>query len=297
MQIRYTTTLTLTTVLVAGLLGACGASRDVAYTSAAEVKTSAGAAVDSALETSANAAWDQRENLLKLREAIKLYEQLAGQQPTRRDVMARLARAYYLLGYGHLEEESEVLAAYHAGASWGERILGLSPKFRERVAAGEDDYKVLDTTSKEDAPGIYWAYANLGKWAVRKGFTTVLKFKSKLKAFIDRVAELDPEYYFGAADRGLGAFYAKAPSFAGGDLDKAKQHFDRSLEIAPNYFGTKVLMANYYAVKRQDRALFARLLNEVIAGDPNTLPDAIAIQKIEQIKAKALLGQIEDLFE
>ncbi len=275
------------------LLG-CGASRDQAYTAKAEPSA---ATVDEALLTQAEELWGQREDVAKLKEALATYEQVAAQQPDNRDVLTRLARGNYLLAYGYLTNEEEVLAAYDKGASWGERILGLRPEFRDRIAAGEQDYEILDITQKEDAPGIYWAYSNLGKWSVAKGFTTVVKNKSKLKAFIDKVVLLDPEYYHAAADRGLGAYYAKAPSFAGGDLNKAKEHFDKSLELAPGYFGTKVLIAEYYAVKMQDRELFEKLLNEVINGDANAMPDVVPIQKVDQRRAKELLAKAVDLFE
>jgi hypothetical protein len=92
-------------------------------------------------------------------------------------------------------------------------------------------------------------------------------------------------------------YYAKAPSFAGGDLVKSKYHFDRSLEIAPNYFTTKLLMAEFYAYKTQDREMFVRLLNEVINTDPAVLPNDIPEQKISQAKAKALLAKVDDMFE
>jgi tetratricopeptide (TPR) repeat protein len=131
---------------------------------------------------------------------------------------------------------------------------------------------------------------------VAKGFTTVLKYKNKLKAFVDRVVELDPQFFHGAGDRGLGAFYAKAPSFAGGDLGKAHQHFTRSLEIAPNYFGTKLLIAEYYATKKQDKTLYTKILQEVLAADPKVIPEIAPEQMADQVKAQRLLDLTEDKF-
>ena len=284
------------TILV--LTGAgCGASRQQSYL--IDSATSHGAATSTTTDPAAEAEslWAQREDPAMLKAALAEFEKVANAHPERRDVLSRLSRGYYLLAYGHLTEDAEILAAHDAGASWGERILGLRKEFRDRIAAGEDDDDALVATKVEDVPGIYWAYANLGKWSVRKGFTTVLKNKSKLKAFIDRVTELDEKFYYGAGHRGLGAFYAKAPSFAGGDLEKAKAHFEKALAVAPGYFSTKVLMAEYYATKEQDRELFEKLLNQVIAGDPNAIAGVVPIQKIEQDKAKALLAQAEDLFE
>jgi hypothetical protein len=283
------TLLIATALLAAG----CGAKRSTAYLTEA----AAGGGETATLEEQALAAWDAREDTAHLREALGLYEQLVEQDPTDRSSMEMLSRGYYLLAVGHLDDEDEKLAAYDSGASWGERILGLSEDFRACVAGGAKDYECLEHATKIDVPGIYWAYANQGKWAVGMGFATVLKHKSKLHAFISRVAELDPEYYYGAAGRGLGAYYAKAPSFAGGDLDVAKGHFDTSLELAPDYVGTKVVMAEYWAVKSQDREAFERLLNEALAVDVTVYPDIVPIQKLEQANARKLLDQADDLFE
>ena len=40
---------------------------------------------------------------------------------------------------------------------------------------------------------------------------------------------------------------------------KAKEHYDKSIAVSPNYFGTKVILAQYYAIKKQDKALFKDL--------------------------------------
>ncbi len=275
------------------LVSACGAKRNTAYLTDA----AAGADAAATLEEQAQAAWDAREDSARLADALGLYEQLAAANPDNRGYMETLSKGYYLQGVGHLDTPEEVLAAYDAGASWGERILGLSDGFRACVEGGAADYECLDHATVDDVPGIYWAYGNMGKWAVGMGFTTVLKHKNKLHAFISKVHELDVQYYYGAADRGLGAYYAKAPSFAGGDLDLAKTHFEASLAVAPDYFSTKVLMAEYWATKSQDKDEFVRLLNEVIAGDPTVYEDVIPIQKLEQQRAQDLLGQADDLFE
>lgn len=278
----------------------CGASRQSAYLAdpkAPQTKAAGDPQGLTAQEQQADAQWEQRGSTAALKRALQLYKGIVAVRPDHRHALERLARGYYLLAYGHYTEEQQVLDAYDEGARWGERIMGLRAEFRQRIAGGDKDYEALAVAKKEDAPGIYWAYANLGKWSVLKGFTTVLKNKSKLKAFIDKVAQLDPRFYHGAADRGLGAYYAKAPSFAGGDLDKAQQHFKRALALSPAYLGTKVLMAEYYAVKRQDKALFKRLLDEVLGADPQVLPDVAPIQRIEQRRAKKLLAKIDDLFE
>lgn len=319
MRTKNTCVVTFGILILAILCMGCGASRQSGYLSGAEAAkaeadkaaasqpassqpTSQPADPMAAMIQEAAAHWDKREDVNELRKALTAYEKLATDKPDNRQALARLARGYYLLAYGYLKDDAEKLAAYDKGASWGERIMGLRPEFRKKVESGIKDYKALDVAQKEDLAGIYWSYANLGKWSAIKGFLTKLKNKTKLKAFITRVAELDKDFYYGAGDRGLGAFYAIAPAIAGGDPMKAIVHFNKSLAAAPNYLGTKVLMARELAGKKiaadktLDKAMFKRLLKEVLAGDPKVLPDAIPIQKIEQRKARELLDKIDEIF-
>ena len=299
------TTLGLSILIIVGLCVGCGASRQSAYldTTDAVKKEAAKPAPEGAEDPvavafkAAEEAWAKRDDGAQLKVALAKYEEVVKLKADHRDALARLARGYYLLGYGYAKTDEEILAAYDTGARWGERMMGLNPEFRKRIAAEVNDDEALSVCTKEDVRGIYWAYANLGKWSVKQGFTTVVANKNKLKAFISRVAELDESYYYGAGHRGLLAFYAKAPSMFGGDLNKAKEHYDASIKIAPNYFGTKVILARYYATKKQDKALFKKVLEEVVAGDLNSIPDVMPMQKIEQRKAKELLAEIDEHFD
>ena len=295
----------LSALVIVGLCAGCVASRQSAYlktgdTVKPEPARVAPAHTQAAVArawAAAEAAWAEREDPRSLKAALEQYEAVVKLKPDHRDAMARLARGYYLLGYGYAKTDAEILAAYDAGARWGERMMGLNPEYRKRMEAKVNDELALSACTREDVPGIFWAYANLGKLSVMQGFTTVLKNKGKVKAFIDRVTVLDEKYYHGAGHRGLLAYYAKAPAFTGGDLARAKEHYHRSMAVAPNYFGTRVLMARYYATKMQDKALFRELLQGVIDGDPSVLPDVIPIQKIEQRKARELLAEMDELFE
>jgi hypothetical protein len=57
-----------------------------------------------------------------------------------------------------------------------------------------------------------------------------------------------------------------------------------------------VLMAESYAVKKQDRALFAKLLDEVLATPDAVIPDLVPETRIEKDKARELKAKIDDLF-
>jgi len=124
----------------------------------------------------------------------------------------------------------------------------------------------------------------------------MLANKDKYRAAMERCLMLDPGYFHGGPDRYFGAFYAVAPSFAGGDLSKSEEHFHRAFAAAPDYLATKVLMAENLAVKRQDRALYERLLQEVLAASDGVMPGLEPETRVEKQKAAELLQQADDKF-
>jgi len=282
-------------LVCAFLISGCGAGRQAAYLQTIE-KTTEEIQVENYL-AEGDEYFNNRGETENLDAAIKSWEKVLDIDPFNKKALESLAIACYWMANGHLEDVEDKMEYYHKGAQYGERCMALNPEFKALMAEGKKDYECLHVLGAEELPAVYWVYGNLGKWAVHKGFVTVLKYKSKLKAFVDWVAETDETFYYAAGHRGLGVFYAKAPSFAGGDLGKSMFHFERSLEIAPDYFGTKVLMAEYYAYKAQDRELFERVLNEVLAADPTIIPEVGPEQVMEQENARKLLEKADDMFE
>lgn len=248
--------------------------------------------------TQAQEAWNRRENAQELEKAITLYEQAIAIQPNQLEVLTQLARAYYFLADGYRRSDPEAqLTLYDKAASYGEKAMALHPEFYKKVKTegvkAEDAVGVL---SEEYLPAVYWTASAIGKWARAKGFTTLLAQRNRVRKIMEWVTEKNPTFFYGGPYRYWGAYYALSPAFAGGDLNKSRENFQKSLEVEPNYFGTKVLMADTYATKAQDRELYEKLLKEVLSGNPEILPDVIPEQKVEQAKARDLLALTEDRF-
>ena len=107
--------------------------------------------------------------------------------------------------------------------------------------------------------------------------------------------KLEEHFFYSAAHRYLGVIYAKAPAIAGGDMKRAKVHFDASLANAPNYLATTVLWAEFYAVKAEDKAGYKAKLEWVKQAD-DVVPEITAENKVEKKKAQRLLSMIEEKF-
>ena len=246
------------------------------------------------------AAWAKRDDRAQADAAIKAWSKAAELDPTNGDVRANLARAHYYYAEAFLRDEAskdQLLATLEKGTTWGEEsIVILSPEFAKRAAANEKFEEAVKVADAKAIAGLYWYGVNLGRWARAKGIATLLGNKDKAKAVMDRVLELDEKFFYGAPHRYFGAYYSLLPSIAGRDPDKSKEHFEKSLAIEPKYVGTKVLYADTYAVKTQNKDLFKKLLDEAIASPDDVIPELAAETKVEKQKAAALLKQIDDLF-
>ena len=287
--------------LVGTALGGC-AGRTAAWEVEETAKAAAGKAPDAEahrrLVEEGDAAWAERTDPAKIREAIAKWSEAVDLDPTDWETMVKLTRAHYFLADGYLRDDEEAyLKTMDEGVRWGERaMMTVSPGFKKKMQAGAKIPEAVQEVGKEGVGALYWYASNLGKWAKKKGFTVVLGQKDNIKAIMERALELDPTYFYGGPDRYFGAYYAIAPAFAGGDLDKSLAHYQKSLEIAPNYAGTYVLMAENLAYKKQDRKMFEENLKKVLEMPDDVIPELVAETRVEKGKAKELLAQIDELF-
>jgi tetratricopeptide (TPR) repeat protein len=286
----------------------CGSGREAAWNTTPETTTTQNQSAAAATQRSTvieegTALWGERIEEAKLVQAIRKWEQAAEMDPSDHEHWVRLARAYYFLADGHMSfdeaRKDEMIATFEKGIEAAERaLIALSPDFAQRMRAGtriEEAIAVLDASA---VPALYWRSSNMGKWGIAKGFATVLSYKDEIRAVMARCLELDATYFYHGPHRYFGAFYARIPAFAGGDLEKSKQHFDAALAAAPDYLGTRTLYAEFYAVKSQNRQVFDEMLDAVIAADVSTLAEDIRPENtIEQRRAQALKAKADELFE
>jgi hypothetical protein len=242
----------------------------------------------------ADSLWELRGTPEKAREMLSAYINAAEANPTDVNLAARLSRAYYLVANYVETDQEKKDELFTKGLEVGERTLGLFPEFRKIYQDTKDEKKALQGVGIDGIEVIYWTGANLGKWAAEKNLLIRLGNKSKIEAYNQRVFDLDRNFFYGAADRFFGALPTKVP---GGDLNLSKFHFEKSIELAPNYFGTRTLYADYYATKAQDRDTFVKQLQYVINTPYDVIPEIAPENKYEQEYAKKLLERVDEFFK
>lgn len=301
---RQALAFTTSSLLAVALAGGCGTTREAKWDDQQAPK--ADAAPDAgdraaALIAEGDALWAERLDKAKLQQAIAKWEEAATLSESA-DLAVKLSRGHYLLADGHFALEGDVEnrdAHYTKGLDWAEKAIQLTaPEFVAAVKAGEKHRDAIKKAPKEAVPGMYWYATNMGKWATSKGFATVLRYKDDIKATMDHVMALDSGYFYAAPYRYFGAYEARTAGIAGGSLQKSEEAFQKSVELAPHYLATKVLWAEYLCPKQGEggKETAKRLLEEVIAADPNALPDVAPENTIEQKKAKALLAKLDEMF-
>ncbi len=252
-----------------------------------------------ALVAEGDAAWANRGDRAQLELAITKWEAAVQVKDDDWATYDKLARGIYLLADGWLSFEKEeklelFLTTHQKGYDYAQRgLAALSKDFEQRLATGVDMKDAVALIGREGVGLMYWYATNLGKWGNAQDITVVLKYKDRIVSIMSRVTELDPTYFYGAPDRYWGAFYSIAPSFAGGDLDKSWDHFQSSIKLEPKYVATYNLIAENYAPKKQDGALFDQMIKTVMDTPMDAIPGLEPEFAVEKRKAELLVKRRE----
>ena len=290
-------------LFMAAMVAACGSTRDTAWETTAEsaaLDDTARAKVTDLL-AQANAAWDQRTDPAQAKAAIDALQAATAIDPSNAEAFSNLSHAIYFYADCHLrfdEDKPDLYKNTHEeGIKAAEKALSaMSPEFAKQMASGaliEDAVEVLDARA---VPALYWRSSNLGRWATLDSFATLLSYKDETRAIMEFCLDAKPTYWYQAPDRYFGVFYARTPGFAGGDMKKSAAHFNVAIDAQPNYFGTRILMAEEWAIKEDNRALFEELINYVLEGDVNAIPYIKPENECEQRKARKLMDNIDEYF-
>jgi len=182
----------------------------------------------------------QREDLSSAKRAAEIWSAKAG---TDFDAAWKLARASYWIG-GHAPE-GERRAALERGVVAGETAARLGPDRPE---------------------GHYWLAADMGALAESFGMSQGMKYRSRIKAELERVAAIDAAWEQASAVTALGRWYYLVPRLFGGSRSKADEHFRRALDQFPHSVTALLFLAE--SLTAQKKTDDARTLLQRIADAP-----------------------------
>ena len=255
------------------------------------------------LASKARELWKLREDEAKAKAAIDSWNQAVKADPSRADIYRELAYAHYYMNnvFVRWQEDADDVerANYEKGVKAAELALSTAnPAFAKTVLAGGDKDSAwttaLKSATKDDVKALYWYATNLAKWALKDGIGSLLKYKDRAYAIMQRCKELDNSFWYGGPSRYLGAYWLKIPF--GKSPEKSKANFEAAIQAAPHYLDSKLLFAEIYAVRTDDQELFKKTLNEVVESADDIHKDLVPENKNAKRIAKKMLQDIDDWF-
>jgi len=244
---------------------------------------------------------------------LKLYESLLDSSPNNRELLLATCSNFTQYGVAYLETEAAVLgeAQHHDEvAHLNARALkmylrakGYCMRAMELRFPGigqqllTDPGPALTKAEKKDVPLLYWTAASWGS-AIALGLDRpeLAIDMPAVRALAERAIALDESWSKGALHE-MFISLDSLPEALGGSVEKARQHFNRAVELQKGlYPGPYVALATGVVVPAQNREEFEKLLHTALEIDPEKDPSMRLVTLVQQRRARALLDHIETMF-
>jgi predicted anti-sigma-YlaC factor YlaD len=243
---------------------------------------------------------------------LKTLESLLSELPEHRGLLLSACKGFTQYGFAFVQGEAAYVEArdYHRAQEMRERALQLYLRARGYGLRGLElsnrgigaalpvnPDSAAGEIEKQDQDLLYWTAASWGA-AISVGMDhpELLADVSVVRAMMERGLELDETYDGGAFHEAM-MILESAPAVMGGSPERARQHFNRAIEISGGRkASTYVTLAEAISVPAQNRAEFTAMLEKALAVDPEAdLPNRLANLVIQK-KARWMLSRADELF-
>ncbi len=246
--------------------------------------------------------------------ALKLYESLLVSLPTHDGLRLTTGRLYIMYANAFIQtpadmtprqeiEAKEALLQRAKNLYFRGRdillvaLLRKNPLLLEQLKARKYE-EALAPYGPKDIDFLYWAAVGwIGAFAADPFDMKQLTALPEAGALMERVVALDLHYGQGAIDVFYIMYYGSLPQYMGGDLGKARAHFEKAMAAASRGDTSPLLsMATTVSVKEQKAGEFKALLSRVLEVEVDKYPEYRLVNTLNQRKARWLLEHIDDYF-
>jgi hypothetical protein len=266
-------------------------------------KTMTVAATASLLEDVAKASYKQSDlNLIRqgMPSYLMLIDGMIEALPGNKHLLVSAAQLYAAYASAFIQDEDKEYAAalYARARAYALRALEQNG-FKSPATQPFEDFETgLYDLGKKDVPYIFWAASCWGSWiSLNQGSMEAMAELPRVELMMKRVLELDEAFYYGGAHIFMGVLDASRPRIAGGDLDRARDHFLRAIDLGGGKFlMARIYYADYYAKKTLDRELFTAILQKVLETPADITPELTLLNTVAHTKATEMLDQADEYF-
>ena len=245
--------------------------------------------------------------------SLKLMESVLSATPRHVGLLTAACQSFTEYGYAFVQADSQYIADqnYEKSKELNQRAKKLYIRARDYGLRGldvrhdhfrqnlmTDPKETAAKANKDDINLLYWTGVSwLAAISIGKNDPELVSEIPQAEALIYRAYAINPNYDDGSLHDLLITYEGGKPTMMGGSLKKAKEHFDRALEL--NHGQSASTYANYAEavdVKEQNREEFEEMLNKALAIDPDKKPSWRLVNLITQKRARWLLANEDTLF-
>jgi len=189
---------------------------------------------------------------------------------------------------------------YEKGRGYAMRGLGeVNGEILDAIGSGDAARLAREVAELDDEeqPLVFWTALCWGGIINATQDAVMAADLPLVEVLIAASLEKNPTYYFAAGHTFFGMLNAGRSEMLGGDLEKGRAAFERSMELTGGRFLlTKVMFARTYAVNKQDPALYVKTLNEVLEASFEDPPEMRLANAVARRDAARLLERTRDYF-
>ena len=241
---------------------------------------------------------------------IKTMETLLETNPHHRGLLLTATKSFILYTYAFVEPETRELEytefdeaeavrrraarLYRRAYRYGVRGLAVEhPGIGERLSASPDEE--VQRLTLEDVPLAVWTAAALGG-AIGAAIDDPESTAdiAVVGALLERALVLDEDFESGTIHEFLFSYEAGR---VGGDMEKARMHYDRALILGPAKMPSIWLSwAESISVADQNRSEFLELVEQVLEFDVSAHPENRLLNILAQRRARWLQDTVDEFF-
>jgi len=232
---------------------------------------------------------------------LKLMEGLLKGDPLNRDILKALSSGYagYALLFAEDDSPERASALYLRAKDYGLRSLGdLGERLKTGEGGADSVRQSLSTAGQAALENLFWTAVAWSGWISTQGDNPeALAQVWLLRLLLERIIAINSDFFYGAPYALLGSLSAATPPLLGGDPSRAREAFERAMELSSGrFFLIQYFYARHGAVRFQDRALFVKLLESIARSDEADLRQMCLINRVFKAKAARLRIMEDELF-
>jgi len=230
---------------------------------------------------------------------LLLIRGMCEENPGDRQLWTFGTQLYYSYGYAFIEDDDpeEAILIYRQGLDLGLRALERGGWFLPERDI-DTFCRGLRKARPEHGPLLFWTLANWVNWIdLTQCDPASVAQLPYAEAALERLLEIDPNYFLGMPHVMLGTLLASKPAIAGGKPEEARRQFEAAFTVSKRRLLIfQVFYAQYYCRQVQDRDGFISTLNEVLNAQADKEPNLRLLNEVAKRKAARLMELKDEWF-